>query len=85
MLKLFVAGKQADLVLSAGDYHMKFNRKNFGNELIPSRERGSKLSRFAGGVCSHANYLHREIFQQLQLPSVEGLKWSPNCARKSSG
>lgn len=64
---------------------MKFNRRNLGNELTPSRERGSKISRLAGGVSSHASYLHCEMFPQLQLASVEDqaeVKWSPNCARK---
>lgn len=41
VLKLFVAGKEADLALSAGDYHMKFNIKNLGNKSSFPQEKGA--------------------------------------------
>lgn len=41
VLKLFVAGKQADLMLSPGNYHEKFNTKNLGNKSSFPQEKGA--------------------------------------------
>lgn len=68
VLKLFVAGKQADLMLPAGDYHMKFNIKNLGTRAHSLKRKEQQNIQ----VCRWSSQ-HCEMFQQFQLAFGEGL------------
>lgn len=67
VFKLFMAGKHG-LVLSAGEYHMKFIIKNLGNKSSFLQEKGT--AKYPG---LQVSFQLCEMFQQLWLASVEGL------------